>query len=84
MHAVTESTRRSRRGWRALALALPLLCIASVAQADRYDSKRAGHPLRIVAYVVHPVGVIVDRVLLRPAHWLGTQEPFKTLFGHED
>ncbi len=48
-----------------------------------YDSKRAGHPLRIVAYAVHPVGVILDRLIFRPAWWLGSFEPVRTLVGRE-
>jgi hypothetical protein len=54
------------------------------AAADEYDSKRAGHPLRIIAYVLHPIGVAFDYLLFRPAHWVGHQEPFGTLFGHRD
>lgn len=54
------------------------------AVADEYDSKRSGHPLRIVAYVLHPIGVLIDFVLLRPAHWIGSQEPMRTIFGHEE
>jgi hypothetical protein len=46
--------------------------------------EHSGHPLRITAYVLHPVGVLIDRLILRPAHWLGTREPVKTLFGHTD
>lgn len=57
---------------------------ASPAAADDYDDKSSGHPLRIIAYVLHPVGVAIDYLLLRPAHWLGSQEPLKTIFGHED
>jgi hypothetical protein len=53
-------------------------------RADDYDEKSAGHPLRIIAYVLHPVGVALDYLLLRPAHWLGSHEPLKTIFGHED
>jgi hypothetical protein len=30
------------------------------------------------------VGVLLDYLVMRPAHWLGHREPFKTLFGHED
>jgi hypothetical protein len=54
------------------------------AAADDYDDQSSGHPLRIIAYVLHPFGVAIDYLLLRPAHWLGTQEPLKTIFGHED
>jgi len=51
---------------------------------DEYDSKQAGHPLRIVAYVLHPVGVVIDWVIFRPAWWVGSHEPFTTLFGRTD
>ena len=61
-----------------------VLVLASPAAADEYDSENAGHPLRLIAYVLHPVGVMFEYVLLRPAHWLVSHEPMKTLFGHED
>lgn len=51
---------------------------------DDYDAKQAGHPLRIVAYALHPVGVIIDWVIFRPAWWVGSHEPFYTLFGRTD
>ena len=51
---------------------------------DDYESQAAGHPLRIAAYVLHPVGVIVDRLIFRPAWWIGSYEPFHTLFGRTD
>ena len=57
---------------------------APAARADTYESDRAGHPVRILAYVLHPVGVVLDYLLLRPAHWLGHRQPFRTLFGHEN
>ena len=68
----------------ACALGLFLLLATLPAAADEYEEEHAGHPLRIVAYVVHPIGVILDYVLLRPFHWIGSHEPFKTLFGHRD
>jgi hypothetical protein len=60
------------------------VAIASDRSESRYDSKDAGHPLRIAAYVLHPVGVILDRLILRPAYWIGSREPMKTLFGNTD
>jgi hypothetical protein len=68
----------------ALALAMIAIASASPSRADDYDKKASGHPLRIIAYVLHPVGVAIDYLLLRPAHWLGSHEPLKTIFGHED
>jgi hypothetical protein len=60
-----------------------LLSLALPAAADRYDPLEAGHPVRVIAYVVHPVGVLLDVLIFRPAHWLGSHEPLATLFGHE-
>ena len=51
---------------------------------DEYDPTETGNPLRIVAYVLHPVGVILDTLIFRPAHWLGSKEPIKTLVGKDD
>jgi hypothetical protein len=75
---------RMRRSLLAGAVALVLLAGAAPAVADPYDPKRAGHPLRIIAYVAHPVGVALDYLILRPAHWIGSHEPFRTIFGHEE
>lgn len=65
-------------------VALAMLAAASPATAEEYDQTYAGHPLRIIAYVVHPVGVILDTLIFRPFHWIGSHEPFKTLSGQKD
>jgi hypothetical protein len=75
---------RGIRGVVAGCAALVLLASAGPALADDYAPKRAGHPLRIVGYVLHPIGVAIDYLVMRPAHWVGTREPFKTIFGHQD
>jgi hypothetical protein len=71
-----------------VALLLPALLVGLPAFAaddyDEYEPTEAGHPLRIVAYVLHPVGVILDTLIFRPAHWIGTKEPIKTLVGNTD
>ncbi len=59
------------------------LAAASPAFADRYDKRQAGHPLRIVAYVIYPIGALLDVVIMRPAHWLVSQEPFASAVGHD-
>ena len=66
-----------------LVLAVALLGPVSVARADDHDPQESGHPLRIIAYIVHPVGVIVDTLIFRPAHWLVHKGPLPTLFGHD-
>lgn len=60
----------------ALALTLP-----SSARADGYDPEKAGHPLRVAAYLLHPVGVILDRAIFRPAWHIAQHEPIRTLVG---
>ena len=66
------------------AIAAVLLLGAGPAAADRYEADRAGHPLRVLAYLAHPLGVAVDYLFLRPMHWVGNHEPFSTIFGHDD
>ena len=61
-----------------------LLAAPSVALADEYESTRAGHPLRIAGYVLHPFGVVIDTLILRPAHWVGSHEPWASIFGHTE
>ena len=64
----------------AVALALP----GGAALAGDYEPSNAGHPVRIAGYLLHPVGVVYDYLLLRPAFWVGSHEPFRTLFGRTD
>ena len=84
----TSGRRRAglRRVGCALATAAAMVALVGVAPAaaDEYDETRSGHPLRVLAYVVHPVGVILETLIYRPAHWLASHEPLKTLFGHRD
>jgi len=73
-----------RRAWVLGALLALALGAARPAVADEHDPQRTGHPLRILAYAVHPIGVALDYLLMRPAHWVVNREPFRTIFGHED
>ena len=87
-HRRGKSRRRSRCSGKARLLAavaaLALLAVASPAAAEEYDETYSGHPLRVVAYVLHPVGVILDTLIFRPFHWIGSHEPFKTLSGQRN
>ena len=67
----------------AAALTLVFLTAAVPAAAESYSVKRSGHPLRIIAYVVHPIGVIIETLVFRPVHWIAHHEPLKTLFGQK-
>jgi hypothetical protein len=79
-----EGSSRLRRIARGFAAALVLAAFGSTAvRADDYDPQRAGHPARILAYAVHPVGVILDLLIFRPAHWVGSLPGVDKFFGHE-
>jgi hypothetical protein len=76
--------RRARRTLAAAVLASSLLALATPAVAHEHDPQESGHPLRIVAYMLHPVGVLLDTLIFRPAHWVVHHEPLATIFGAED
>jgi len=67
-----------------LPLVLLLLGPMSAAAEAPYEADNAGNPLRMLAYVVHPVGVVFDYLVLRPAYWVGSHEPFRSVFGRTD
>ena len=81
----THGTSRNRaKRWLSAMLCAVAMLTASPVLADEYDEDSAGHPLRLIAYVLYPVGVAIDYLIMRPAHWLVSQEPMKTVFGHKD
>jgi len=75
---------RLRRIRRPLAIAFLSLALGSAARADDYDPQEAGNPVRILAYILHPFGVAMDYLVMRPARWVVNREPFRTIFGNED
>jgi hypothetical protein len=81
-NARPRRARGLRRG-AAFGIALVLMLAAPAGFADEYDPQQAGHPLRIAAYLLHPVGVALDLLIFRPAHWIVHHEPLAELFGHE-
>jgi outer membrane protein OmpA-like peptidoglycan-associated protein len=56
--------------------------LPSTGLADEYDESQA-HPLRVAAYITHPIGVFFEWVLMRPFHDLvsGSKEA-EAVFGH--
>jgi hypothetical protein len=62
----------------------PVEPYAPVHVPDDHDPLRAAHPLRIVAYALHPVGVALDYLIVRPAVWTARREPFRTIFGYDE
>ena len=51
-----------------------LLWTPKVARADEYDDSQS-HPLRVAAYLIHPVGVLLEWTIFRPLHYLASATP---------
>lgn len=66
----------------AAAMALVGMTSATPAVADEYDDMQA-HPLRVLAYAIHPVGFAAEWLLTRPLHKLVSQPDLEPVFGHE-
>ena len=62
---------------------LGVVLLAGFAQAgyDDYDDYADSHPLRLIAYVLHPVGYTVEWLVTRPIHALVTQPELQPVFG---
>ena len=62
---------------------LGVVLLAGFAQAgyDDYDDYADSHPLRLIAYVLHPVGYTIEWLALRPIHALVTQPELQPVFG---
>ena len=54
---------------------------ATPALASEYDDLQS-HPLRIVAYLIHPVGFAAEWLLTRPFHEVVSQPDLEPVFGH--
>lgn len=69
-------------------LATGVLAIPSTSSAHEYQRPVEGHPLRYIAYLLHPVGVAVERWVARPIHNFVTSDaeflgaPNYEWFGH--
>ena len=48
---------------------------------DAYDDSQS-HPLRIVAYAVHPVGYALEWLVMRPFHFLVSTKSLERISGH--
>jgi hypothetical protein len=53
----------------------------SFAGADDYDDSQS-HPLRLAAYIIHPIGFTLEWLVTRPFHELVAQPDLAPVFGH--
>ena len=72
------------RYWKSMLLAgvMVFSCVSpSLAYYDEYDDSQS-HPLRLVAYALHPVGFALEWLIVRPIHALVSQPELEPVFGH--
>ena len=50
--------------------------------ADEYDDSQS-NPLRIAAYLIHPIGYTLEWLITRPFHEVVAQPDLEPIFGHE-
>ena len=53
----------------------------AVSGADDYDDSQA-HPLRLAAYIIHPIGFTLEWLVTRPFHELVAHPDLGPVFGH--
>src|SRR5262245_48485374 len=64
-------------------LVLSLISITGVSHADRYRRATGDNPLRLIAYVLNPIGLGIEFAVMRPIHWVVSQPCCDIIFGHE-
>lgn len=67
----------------AIALVGALLLPASALAHDDYDDPFDTHPFKLAAEGLHVGGYVLDRLIIRPVHWVLNGEPISTLTGHD-
>ena len=66
----------------AVALAATLLGAPSAARAHSAYDESESNPLRLAAYGLYPVGVVLEWVAMRPLHFLVSNPQLERIFGH--
>lgn len=72
-----------RRALIATFVGLSLLAVTGRAGAlpDDYDDTQS-HPLRVIAYLAHPVGFAAEWLIFRPFHYVVSRPYLEPVFGH--
>ncbi len=66
----------------ALVLVSALATKTALAAPDEYDDSQS-NPLRVVAYLMHPIGWLAEWIVFRPLHFMvSATEPQEAFFGH--
>ncbi len=66
-----------------ITVGLGVLLLAGSARAgyDDYDDYTDSHPLRLIAYALHPIGYTIEWLALRPLHAVVSQPELQPIFG---
>ena len=65
-----------------LVVAAGLLAVPATGRAhDAYDDSES-HPIRLIAYAVHPIGYAIEWAVMRPIHFLVSGPRVERVFGH--
>ena len=70
-----------KRSLLGLTLGCVLLAAAPARAHDAYDDSQS-HPLRILAYAIHPVGFALEWLVTRPIHFAVSNPNTERVFGH--
>jgi outer membrane protein OmpA-like peptidoglycan-associated protein len=74
--------KRYRIALLVLSVGFVLAAKSTFAAPDEYDDSQS-HPLRILAYLIHPAAFVVEWTVFRPFHYLvSATAPQEALFGH--
>jgi len=75
--------KRVSVGLLAVVLVAMVLAVAAPVSAHDYQRNRSDHPLRLVAYVLHPIGLGLEYAITRPIHHLVSLPYARFIFGHD-
>jgi outer membrane protein OmpA-like peptidoglycan-associated protein len=82
MNSLRRSPMRIARSLLLAVLFVSVLAPAAIAAPDEYDDSQS-HPLRVAAYLLHPVGWLTEWLVFRPFHFIvSATEPQEAFFGH--
>ncbi|MCX8073071.1 MAG: hypothetical protein N3C12_11555 [Candidatus Binatia bacterium] len=73
-----------RRIVRLVSVLLFVLAVAPQVRAeaeDQFDETQT-HPIRVAAYLIHPVGFALEWVIFRPLHYVVSRPGLDKVFGH--
>jgi hypothetical protein len=79
-----EISRIMKKTMFAAIFAAVLIFAPAQASAHEWDRDDADYPLRVAAYVLHPIGIAIEYLVLRPIHAIvSSSKDANIIFGHD-